>query len=156
MRKIQAVALTRASFRDYGQIMSEGEGKAASENEEFTYWGKVARFTFQQQASAGVLVCRKRPAVVRSIERHLKTPEVLINLDGDCLICLARPGEGLDELKAFRVRQGQAFALHAGTWHWIPFPLRQAECRFLVIFRFGTEEEDLEVKELPAPVELEP
>ncbi len=56
------------------------------------------------------------------------------------------PVEELTE-EAFRLEAGTGIFLREGAWHWIPVPL-QASVRLLVIFRTGTPDEDLDVRDL--------
>lgn len=159
MQEIKAVALTSENFEDYGQILSISKGDPMADTEEFAYWGKVTELTMTEKVSTGFLVCRKREGVVKSLERHVRTPEILIALEGDSLICMAKPESVVDidlieGIQAFRVRQGEAFVMHAGTWHWIPFPINQEESKFLVVFASGTEADDLEVRDLPDTIKV--
>ncbi len=153
MKSIKAVPLTRAAFRAYGRVLSAVEEKAAVENEELSYWGKIASAQYGS-ASVGLVQCKKRPGRVRKMERHVKTREILVDLDHDSLICVAKPGDAMEAMKAFLVRQGQAFIMDEGVWHCIPFPVGRKQSRFLVVFASGTEEDDLEVKDLQDPVAL--
>lgn len=103
--------------------------------------------------SSGILLARKREGIIRSLERHMRTPEILIALEGDSLICMAKPEAkvGMDQIEGiqvFYIHQGEAIVMHLGTWHWIPVPVNQEETRFLVIFASETEVEDLEVRDL--------
>jgi ureidoglycolate hydrolase len=148
-----ALALASKEFADFGQYLSHSNTPAAADNPEYSYWGRVAGMTFGEKASSGILLCHKRELVVKSFERHERTPEVLVALDGgDSLLCLAKPASRPTDVRWFEVHQGDAFALHSGTWHWIPFPTEARESRFLVIFAWGTEEGDLHYSDLPLPL----
>jgi ureidoglycolate hydrolase len=148
--------LVSKDFCDFGQLLSTTEASAAADNTEYTYWGKIGGMVFGEKASSGILLCHKRSFVVESFERHERTPEVLVALDGDSVICLAKPLTQPTDVKWFKVHQGDAFALHAGTWHWIPFPTNSNESRFLVIFAWGTEESDLHYFDLQNPIRSVP
>jgi quercetin dioxygenase-like cupin family protein len=90
------------------------------------------------------------------MERHLRTREALVSLEGEAIVCLAPPQEstdgGLSGITAVKVRRGQAFIMEPGAWHWIPFPVGRRPARFLVIFRSGTGKDDLYYHDLPRPV----
>lgn len=65
--------------------------------------------------------------------RHLTHTQVLLVLNCRSVIAVAEascsfanPSE-LDEVRAFVVNPGQALVLHAGTWHWGPFPVRSPQ-----------------------------
>ncbi len=155
--KIKPVKLTSKAFKDYGFILHQSGGKPMARNAEITYWGKVSELAMTKRVSTGVLVNHRRPRIVKSMERHVRTPEILVALDGDSVFCVARPskrGKNIDGIKAFRVKQGDALALHAGAWHWAPFPVGKRESTFLVVFALGTEANDLEVRALPEAVRI--
>lgn len=161
MQEIKAVALTPENFKDYGQVLSISKGTPMADTEEFVYWGKVAELAMTGKVSTGFLVCRKREGVVNSLERHVRTPEILVALEGDSMICMARPEsvsgtDQIERIQAFYVRQGEALVMHAGTWHWIPIPVDREESKFLVIFASGTEAEDLEVRDLSDTIKVNP
>jgi ureidoglycolate hydrolase len=159
MEEIKAIPLDAEEFKSYGQIISASHGKPLADEEEFIYWGKVSELVMGERISTGVLICRNRARIVSKLERHVLTPEILVAVSGDSLICVAKPssgdgGEPIEGIQVFRIRQGDAFVMAAGTWHWIPFPADREQAKYLVIFASGTEDEDLEVRELDAPISI--
>jgi len=159
MKKLTVVDLAPESFRGYGSVLSVSPGIPMADSEEITYWGKVAEVEMGPRVSTGYLACKPRAGVLKQLERHLRTPEILVALHGDSLVCLARPSapgsKAIDGLQAFRVRRGQAFAMAPGTWHWAGFPTAKTEAVFLVVFAAGTEGTDLEFTDLDAPRAVE-
>jgi ureidoglycolate lyase len=155
MEKLTVVELTPESFRGYGSVLSVTPGTPMADSEEITYWGKVAELEMGPRVSTGYLSCKPRPGVLKQLERHLRTPEILVALRGDSLVCMAKPSASgskvIDGLQAFHVRQGQAFAMAPGTWHTAGFPTGKTEAMFLVAFTAGTEGADLEFTDLDAP-----
>ena len=120
-----------------------------------TYWSKVSLLKMGKTLSTGVLFGHERQAVVRSLERHKKTSEVLVALEGDSVVCFGKPASSpkkIRGIKAFYVRQGQAICIHTGTWHWAAFPINVKECKFLVLFAIDTETSDLEIGNLPKEI----
>ena len=158
MEKLTVVGMTQESFQGYGEVLSVGPGAPMGSSEEFTYWGKVAELKVGDMVSTGYLSCKPRAGVLRQLERHLHTPEILVALRGDSLVCMARPSasgsKSIDGLQAFHVRQGQAFAMAPGTWHWAAFPIGKTEAVFLVVFASGTEGADLEFTALDGAREV--
>ena len=159
MEEIKTVALTLENFKDYGQVLSISKGEPMADNVEFMYWGKVTELAMTEMVSTGILVCRKREGLIKSLERHTRTPEVLVALEGDSLICMAKPesvvgADRIEGIQAFYVRQGEALVMHAGTWHWVPIPVDREESKLLVVFASGTEAEDLEIRDLPATIKV--
>jgi hypothetical protein len=143
----------------YGQIISESRSKPMADQEEFVYWGKVTELMVGSKVSTGVLVCHARDRIVENMERHVRTPEILVALKGDGVVCMAEPepksgADRIEGIAAFIIPQGVAFVLRTATWHWIPFPLGAGELKFLVLFASGTEDDDLEIKKLDEPVTI--
>jgi ureidoglycolate hydrolase len=157
MRTIKARKLTPAGFRPYGYVVSTAKGKAFLDNNEVTCWSKVSLLQLGKTASTTLLFCHKREPVVRKLERHVHSPEVLVGLDGDSVICVGKPSSGrgaIRGMRAFYLMQGDAIAMHAGTWHYAPFPVRAAQSKLLVLFSSRTEESDLKFRELPQEVRI--
>ena len=109
---------------------------------------------------AGTMDCAPRPMQVSRMERHVRTPEILVAIEGDSVICLAPPQEPvagkLTDMRAVRVKAGQVFILETGAWHWIPFPVAARPARFLVIFKQKTGENDLQFGALAETVSIDP
>lgn len=159
MKAISAVALTPENFKEYGQVLSLRKGEPMADNEEFMYWGKVTELAMTEKVSTGFLVCHKREGLVKNLERHTSTPEIMVALEGDAVVCMAKPesivgADRIEGIQAFHVRQGQAFVMQVGTWHWVPYPVDGEKSTFLVVFASGTEADDLEVRELADVVKV--
>jgi ureidoglycolate hydrolase len=157
MQEVNAVALTPENFQAYGEVLSRSKGDPMADNDEFLYWGKVTELAMTERVSTGFLSCHPRQRHVTSLERHTRTPEIMVALDGDAVVCMAKPesatgSDRIEGIQAFHVRQGQAFVMHIGTWHWAPFPAQEHDSTFLVVFASGTEADDLEIRELPETV----
>lgn len=157
MKKIKALKLTDDSFADYGYVISQTQEAPIADNAELTYWGKVSQLKMSDVVSTGIMYAHKRLPIIKSLERHIKTPEILAILEGDSVILFGKSSkEGIDEesLKAFYIKQGDAIAMYEGTWHWVGIPVDCDVSKFLVLFACNTEDEDLEVKDLTEEVEI--
>lgn len=103
--KILPMELNRENFKDYGFVISSGAGAPMAENTELTFWGKISEFNMGETLSSGILIGHEREPVIKSLERHVKTPEMLVALEGDSVICFARPleegKEKIEGVKAF-------------------------------------------------------
>lgn len=155
MKQMEVMELTPDSFKEYGYVISQSDAQPNTNNEEFTYWGKVSQSEMSKLVSTGVLVCHERQNVVEKLERHVNTPEILAALEGDSVICVGKRHDGtgspseIKGIKAFRIKQGDAICMYSGTWHWIPFPENCKNSKFMVAFASGTEDNDLEIVDLP-------
>ena len=155
--ELKALPLTQENFKDYGYVLDSTQEPPMADNAEFRYWGKVTKLKMGEVVSTGVLFGHMREPVVKSLERHLKTPEVMVAYEGDSLICVAKPmanSDKIEDVRVFVIKQGQAFAMHAGTWHWVPFPTNDKMCKFLVMFASETEANDMDVRNLPEEIRI--
>ena len=157
MKELKPLPLTAENFKDYGSVLSITKGEPMADKVEFKYWGKVSHLKMGQVVSSGVLFGYMRELIVKSMERHLNTPEVLIAIEGDSIICIGKPSSRcneIEDIQAFYIKQGDAFAMHNGTWHCVPYPINSHMCKFLVMFASETEANDLEVRDLPEAVRV--
>jgi mannose-6-phosphate isomerase-like protein (cupin superfamily) len=106
--------------------------------------------------STEILLSHQRKPILKKLQRHRRTPEILVALQGDSVICVAEPSSGarIRSVKTFLVKEGDAIAMRAGTWHWLPFPTKVEECKFLVMFASDTESSDLETRDLPENLKI--
>jgi hypothetical protein len=150
--ELRVVDLSMESLKGIGHLLTPEQWKAPGKGMEYTYTDIDADLGLPPPCSAGVLESVPRPMVLGRMERHLRTREALIALDGEAVLCVAPPQEGanggLSGITAVRIRAGQALILETGAWHWIPFPVGDSTARFLVIFRSGTGKDDLYYQDL--------
>lgn len=127
MRDIKPVELTFENFKAYGIVLSSVNNEPMADNEEFKYWSKVSLLKMHEVVSSGMLFGLKREPLIKKLERHVNTPEVLVALQGDSVICVTEPSPkgstAIDGIQAFYIKQGDAIAMNPGVWHWIPIPV---------------------------------
>jgi ureidoglycolate hydrolase len=138
-------------------IIPSGFPKPEAGAQDYSYHQVLGPGELGESGIMAELICRKRPLVLGTLERHLATPEILAALDGDVIVCAAAPGVdpahcAPADIRALMLRQGQAMWMDRGTWHWLPFPTRTAQVTVLLIFREGTGDRDIELRELAQPV----
>jgi len=149
--------LTEENLKGFGRLISSGAIAANIDEPEFAFSADIAQFTIQGKTTTGILTGKKRPLALEKFERHLRTPEILVALENDSLIAMAKPSETVPEpqhIHLFHVKQGEAFLIVPGTWHWVPFPVDAETCRLLVLFRENTGSEDGGVIEFAEKVHL--
>jgi len=153
---VKTVALSEEALKGIGVLLTPDKRVSPAPDAETSYFDTVEDLGLEAPCSSGVVQGRKRPRVLHRMERHLRTREALVALEGEAIACLAPPQEpgpaGLEGLVAVRVKTGQAFVLEKGAWHGSPFPVGRKPARLLVIFRSGTGRSDLEFRDLPQPV----
>lgn len=144
------IRITEESIRGYGKPLHTSSRGPISEDDAFRYVSDVYRYDFRGNITVGILTGKKRDIRLTRLERHVRTAELLIQLEGDAVIYLAKASAGVpapEEVRAFVFNQGEAIALDEGVWHWIPFPLKN-DCTTLVIYKDGTGSQDYEAEDL--------
>lgn len=148
---MKPIILTEDSIKGYGYLLHESTKEPAFNNEQFKFTGGVYKFAAEGEMTVGILVGRKREMKLECLERHMQTIEILVELENDAVIFLAKSSEQdgeMKDIKAFYLKQSQAVVLNKATWHWVPYPFGKSECKTLVIFKEGTSANDCEIKNI--------
>lgn len=157
---LPVVDLSNESLSGIGRMLTPTEWISPEKGQDYSYADIVGDIGLPSSCSAGALESVSRPMILARMERHLRTPEALVALEGEAVLCVAPPQEGangsLSGISALRIRAGQAIVLETGAWHWIPFPLDGGSARFLVIFRGGTGRDDLQYHDLRQAISVKP
>lgn len=139
--------LNGVSFERFGAILHEGPERSADvDNEEITYWDGTG--LVDGAVVFGYMEAKRRELVIAKMERHVRTPEVLVVLEGDCCLAVA-PGDirpDLEGLYAFRMSAGDCVLMKPGIWHCLPYP-EGPTARFLVMKK-ASPQNDLEIQEI--------
>jgi hypothetical protein len=155
---LRTLDLSEQALKGIGLLLTPAKRIEPEPDAETSYFDTMEDLGLGSPCSSGVVEGRPRPKILRRMERHLHTREILVALQGEAIACLAPPQEpgpaGVQGMVAVRVKPGQAFILENGAWHGSPFPVRSKPARLLVIFRSGTGRNDLEFRDLPQPVRI--
>jgi ureidoglycolate hydrolase len=153
---LRIVDLSESALEGVGRMVSPERWLLPGPGEDYSYVDTLGDLELEAPLCSGVLDCAPRPIELKKMERHLRTREMLVALEGEAIVCVAPPQEpaegGLSGIAALRVVAGQGFIMERKAWHWIPFPVGKAHARFLVVFRSGTGKDDLYFCDLPAPI----
>jgi ureidoglycolate hydrolase len=117
------------------------------DNANLNLWNQV--FTLPGASEATYIQVKKRPYLVKRMERHRRSVEIVIALNKGVIIPLAPVGELItveNDIKAFYLPAGQGIKIHEGVWHVAPFPL-EVTAEVLVLFAKETGKDDLEFQE---------
>ncbi len=104
--------------------------------------------------------------------RHRRHTQLLAVVDQPAVLAVAPPGlelpalaadgrraaDAVGSMAAFVVRPGQALVLHAGTWHWGPFPVGDRPVHLLNVQArsYLEDNEPFDLRTLGATVAVEP
>lgn len=143
--------ISRENIADYGTLIDTGDRPADFSSEVFSYWDGLDAITAEGRVSFGILESYPGPLVAVNMERHTRTTETIIPLDGDIILVLCRPTDearaDLDSAAAFRIPAGKAVTLKTGTWHYVPL-VADRPVKAMIVFRAGTPNDDLFVDEI--------
>ena len=90
---------------------------------------------------------------IAGLERHLRTPEILVPIDGPFILPLLLGEAGEGDIKAFRVGLGEAVVIDRAVWHGACLPVGKKESSYFVMFRKNTPHDDVE-KRTTKPVSI--
>jgi ureidoglycolate hydrolase len=139
--------VTAKTFSPYGKVVTTPKGKPTSQAADYRFWSDVADYTIEGNTEIGICtVYKQRKAEIARMERHLRTPEILIPIDSPFILPLLLEGEQDAQAKAFQVNIGEAVVVGSGVWHGACLPVGKKTSSYFVIFRKHTPLEDVEKK----------
>lgn len=152
METIKAKKLTKTGFAPFGGSVTAPVAAPTSEDATYKFWSDIADYRIDGSTEIGICTVYRQPhAEIRGMERHLRTPEILIPIDGPFILPLLL--EGKTDPEAFFVNVGEAVAIDEGVWHGACIPVAKEQSSYYVIFRKGTPHEDV-VKKDVAPFQI--
>lgn len=149
MDTIRPARLTPEGFARYGTVARPPGGAPLAATEQFRYWSDAAAFAVDGETEIGYCTVYAADAPVDWMERHARTPEVLVPIDGPFLLPVMADGA----VEVFRVEPGEAVVIGPGVWHSACRPVDAASTTYFVLFRRGTPHDDVEKTDV-APVAL--
>ncbi len=144
----------RKNFAPFGTVVEGPAGKPTSQAAEYKFWSDIAHYAIDGETEIGICTVYRRPeSTVAELERHLRTPEILIPIDAPFILPLTNDNGGYPRIRAFRVKVGQAVVINSGAWHGACLPSGTSQASYFVIFRKNTPREDVEKRTI-APVKI--
>lgn len=154
---VRVLRPTQDNFKRFGTLIRlPATSPSVSAKGVLNYWDQVVNLNFSDGcAELGFLTTIFRPFEFNTMERHLKSDESFIPLEGKaCIFALAPASDPADpgqlpdpsQVVAFILDGSVAVNLNAGVWHWAPFPLAES-MNFVLTLRKGTVEEDIDLRD---------
>jgi ureidoglycolate hydrolase len=151
---IKSKKITTENFKKFGSIVTAPIGKPTSEAPDYKFWSDIADYKINGETEIGICtVYRQKENKIYGMERHLRTPEILIPIDGGFVLPLLLEGDSENKAEAFMVEIGEAVKINDAVWHGACLPAGKNESSYFVIFRKGTPHEDVEKKNI-SPFEI--
>lgn len=149
--------ITDLNFQKFGKVVKTPSGTPTSESKDYKFWSDIADYLIDGETEIGICTVYKQPeSILNGMERHLRTPEILIPIDAPFALPVLRDGDDEESTEIFKVEQGESVVINNGIWHGACLPLNKEQSSYFVIFRKGTPVEDVEKKDIsPIYVEFE-
>ncbi len=140
--KIKQMKATTDNFSVFGKLVTLPTAEPTAEGPTFRFWSDIADYTIEGETEIGLCtVYKQADDEVQVVERHLRTPELLIPVDAPFILPVAGPD---GTVSAYRVDPGEAVVIDEAVWHGPCIPVGKQTCTYFVIFRKGTPFEDVE------------
>lgn len=153
MRKIKVEELTREAFAPFGAYydFANPDGYALT-GEIHRFYPDRLRDAYLGHAGFSALTVRKpERMVVRSIEYHTRSAEIVLPLNDDAVLHVAPASNGVpvtELAKAFLVPKNTMVQLNPGVWHLCALPVREQVLQALIVLPECTYANDCTVVEL--------
>lgn len=148
--EIKSKEITEENFSTFGKVVIGASGIPTSQAKDYKFWSDIINYKIDGETEVGICTVYKQPEnSINQMERHLKTPEILIPIDAPFIIPLLNDANRPEGADAFIVNMGQAIAINEKVWHGACIPLDKDECSYFVIFKKGTPHSDVEKKIVP-------
>ncbi|MGE5812170.1 MAG: ureidoglycolate lyase [Ignavibacteria bacterium] len=147
--KIKPEKISAENFRKFGKIVAAPKGAPTSEGADYKFWSDIADYYIEGETEIGICTVYKQPKnEIKGMERHLRTPEILIPIDAPFTLPLLLDGESEKDARAFQCQVGQAVVINNAVWHGACLPAGKSTASYFVIFRKGTPHGDVEKRDL--------
>ena len=157
--------LTEDSFDRFGSVIGPPRATPDATGPGWRWWGETQLLGGDGRPfGVGYLDLVPTAMQFSWAERHMRSLEAIVPLDGDCLVYVGPSDHAdepqrlpaLDSFKVYKVRAGQGVILDPGVWHGAPLAVERP-VRALVLLLEGTGANDTAVVRFDdTPVEISP
>jgi ureidoglycolate hydrolase len=160
-KSVPVVYATESSCAGLGELLKLpdlAKRRPDMENEVIRFWAKLGLIASRKAVEFGICSYKRRPFVVDRMEHHRRSRELLYAVDDDFIMPVApnvkdRNEPDLSRVVALRLRRREGIVFAEGTWHWVPYPLKD-ESFALVGFALDTSKEDIFFHDLVARITM--
>ena len=153
MRTIKAQPLSKKAFAPYGEYyaMTKPDGYALCGEIHRFYPDRITASQGINVAYSPIVVQKPEKMLVKQVEYHTTTSELIMPLNDDMIIHVAQPSAGKpipEHTLAFIVPKNTLVKLKACVWHLAPLPKTKNELTALIILPECTYINDCKVVDL--------
>lgn len=153
MRTIKAQPLTKKAFAPYGEYYT------ITKPDGYPLCGEIHKFfpdrvTAYQNGNVGfssILVKKPETMLIKQVEYHTTTCELIMPLNDDMILHVAQPSAGKpipEQTVAFIVPKNTIIKMNACIWHLAPLPKKKDELCALIVLPECTYINDCTVVDL--------
>ncbi|HGP2813235.1 TPA: ureidoglycolate lyase [Salmonella enterica] len=153
IKQIKAQQLTAESFSHFGTFYDfDSRQGFPLRGDGFLYFpDKIVADSVTRVGYSLLTVERRYPLLIKVIEFHKATWEIIMPLNDDAVIHVSPPSAGkinTDESQAFIVPARTLVKINTGVWHFAPLPVNKEELQALIILPEATYMNDCFVENL--------
>jgi ureidoglycolate hydrolase len=146
MQKIHTKNISSENFKKYGMVVTSPRATPTSQGDNYKFWSDIAHYHITTTAEIGICTVFNQSEIrIDSMERHLKTPEILIPIDAPFVVPLLIDAAAASP-ESFHVNLGEAVVINEGIWHSACIPIGVEQSSYFVIFRRNTPHDDVQMK----------
>jgi ureidoglycolate hydrolase len=164
MTTLAVRSLNPEAFSPYGDVLGRPGRLHDAEGPGWRWWGETQTLAPAGRPYAvGYLDLQPAPHRFDWAERHMRSPETIVPLSGDCLVYVGPPDDRgdpgrmppVERFEVFRVAAGQGVVLSPGVWHGAPLAVDRP-LQAMVLLAEGTGAGDTTVVRFgDDPVEID-
>ncbi|MBR6737103.1 MAG: ureidoglycolate lyase [Clostridia bacterium] len=160
MLKIKAQQLTKKDFAPYGEYykMTAPDGYALSGELHSFYPDRVLASECGNVGFSPITVKKPEKMVIKQVEYHTTTSELILPLTDDMILHVAQPSAGKpipEQTKAFIVPKNTLIKMNACVWHLAPLPRKKDVLTAMIILPECTYMNDCKVVDLKIEEQFE-
>ncbi len=152
--RVKAKRITAKNFAKFGKVVTPRRTEPTSQAADYKFWSNIADYLIEGETEIGICTVYAQPQrQITGVERHFRTPEILIPIDAPFVLPLVKEWDLSPKVEAFRVGVGEVVVINNAVWHGACLPVGKPQSSYFVIFRKNTPFEDVE-KRVLRPVEI--
>lgn len=160
MRTIQAELISREAYAPFGVYYDylNPEGYALEGEIHKFFPDRISESSVTRVGYSPISVRREDRRIVKSVEYHTTTPEMILPLNDDMIIHVAPASGGTpvpEWTKAFVVPKGTLVKINTAVWHLAPLPVKEDVLHAMIILPECTYANDCTVVDLKEEEQFE-
>ena len=110
--KIKAKIITTENIISFGKVVVGASGAPTSQASDYKFWSDIMNYQIDGETEVGICtVYKQSERAITGMERHLRTPEILIPIDGPFMLPLLKDKNKPEETETFILEVGQAVVI---------------------------------------------